>query len=196
MTIENTQAPSSIHATTLLALATGETSAIIEGQERAGQTQLVHSTQLPTDLHSAREDFEAVGFTFGDITPHDPMFMEATLPVGWKREGSDHAMWSYIVDEHDRRRVSIFYKAAFYDRSAFMSLATVYAYLSDCMHKGVPVVTDEVWATREAVVEAALRQAKYAEEQVEFWSGDDHPKYVAKYTAERDKYEALAAEHA
>jgi predicted secreted protein len=29
-------------------------------------------------------------------------------------------MWSYIVDDEGTQRVAIFYKAAFYDRDAFM----------------------------------------------------------------------------
>lgn len=122
MSIENTSTPASREVTALLALATGEVGSIIESEERAGQAQLVNSTQLPTRLQSPREDFEAVGFTFGAPTSGDPMFMEGTLPQGWKREASDHAMWSHIVDEHGRRRASIFYKAAFYDRRADMHI--------------------------------------------------------------------------
>jgi hypothetical protein len=94
----------------------------ITGMEAAGQRQLVNSTDLPSDAHGREADFVALGFTFGEPHQHDPMFRPATLPEGWTREGSEHAMWSYLVDEKGRQRVGIFYKAAFYDRSAAMSL--------------------------------------------------------------------------
>ncbi len=97
----------------------------IEAQEKAGQQELVQSDKLPTEiLYSSQEDFEALGFVFGEEVKGDPLFRHATLPEGWKREASDHDMWSYIVDENGVRRVSIFYKAAFYDRGAHMSLDT------------------------------------------------------------------------
>lgn len=94
-------------------------SAAIPAMESAGQRQLVESTQLPVN-GSDDPKILAMGITFGDISPGDDLFREATLPEGWKKEGSDHAMWSYIVDETGERRVAIFYKAAFYDRDAFM----------------------------------------------------------------------------
>lgn len=94
----------------------------IEAQESAGQAQLVNSTAIPTDMHCKPEELEALGFTLGEVHADDPMFRDATLPEGWSREGSDHAMWSYIVDERRFRRVSIFYKAAFYDRSAHLGI--------------------------------------------------------------------------
>mgnify|MGYP001592052302 CR=1 FL=1 len=203
MSIENTQDPASMELTTMLLLATGDTDAVIGAQEQAGQRQVVHSQSLPTALHSPREEFENLGFTFGQPDPHDPLFTPATLPDGWKREGSDHAMWSHIVDQAGRRRASVFYKAAFYDRDAFVSLTTVYGYLSECVRTGAPVVTDDTWATRAAVRAAALAHAKRAEEGVELWQGDGDrspdeasAKYIAEYTAERDTYAARADEYA
>jgi hypothetical protein len=195
VSIENTQDPGSVELTGMLMLATGDASAAIEAQERAGQTQLVHSDRLPTDLRSPREEFEAVGFAFGEPDSRDPMFAPATLPDGWKREGSDHAMWSYILDQYGRRRASIFYKAAFYDRSAHMGLINVSGYVRECAYQGTPIVTDDTWATREEVAKAAAAAAAYAEEQRKFWVEHDDTKYVAEYTAERDKYQAIADEY-
>jgi hypothetical protein len=95
----------------------------IERMEAAGQAQLVNSDRLPTDTgRDGDEAFIALGFTFEEPDPDDPLFRPATLPSGWKRQASDHSMWSYIVDEQGERRVAIFYKAAFYDRRAFMRL--------------------------------------------------------------------------
>lgn len=97
----------------------------IEGMERRGQQQLVASTVLPTDTRGRDAEFEALGFTFGAEVPGDPLFREATLPEGWMREGTEHAMGSVIKDERGIARVSVFYKAAYYDRKADMSIVNV-----------------------------------------------------------------------
>jgi hypothetical protein len=156
----------------LLALAigaaTGSAGEFITHQERSGQRELVNSDRLPTDMGD-QDAYEALGFTFGDPDERDPMFRPAALPPGWKREGSDHAMWSHIVDGLGRKRVAIFYKAAFYDRSAHMTLNGVHAYVWDVVHNGGEYVLDDQWATRETVL-AALRaeQERYETEAAEF----------------------------
>lgn len=100
-------------------------SGAIEAMEKRGQQQLVNSDRLPVKLGLGVDaDFIALGFTFGDPDPADPLFRPATLPAGWTRQASDHDMWSYIVDEHGKQRVAVFYKAAFYDRRASMRLVT------------------------------------------------------------------------
>lgn len=106
----------------ILQAASSSTTDAILMQESQGQREVVNSTQIPTDMHCKPEELEALGFVLGPVNANDPMFREATLPDGWQREGSDHAMWSYIVDEREFRRVAIFYKAAFYDRSAHLSI--------------------------------------------------------------------------
>jgi hypothetical protein len=53
---------------------------------------------------------------------------DAYPPAPWvrgKKVYSDHDMWSYIEDERGIKRVAIFYKAAFYDRSAYMHLQSL-----------------------------------------------------------------------
>lgn len=62
------------------------------------------------------------GFKLGKTDPNDKMFRTVTLPAGWKRRGSSHSMWSYIDDDKGRERISIFYKAAFYDRESFFNV--------------------------------------------------------------------------
>jgi len=95
----------------------------IEKQEAQGQREFVESTLLPTDFNFCKkEDFEALGFKFGEPVEGDPMFCEATLPDGWKKRATDHSMWSEIVDDTGKVRAMIFYKAAFYDRDAFIRL--------------------------------------------------------------------------
>ena len=109
----------------------------IEASEARGQRQLVESSVLPTDIRDPYEDgkllkgatrslMESWGFVFGEVVSGDPMFQNVQLPAGWKKKGSSHAMWSSVVDDKGRERLSIFYKAAFYDRSAFMGIVSRY----------------------------------------------------------------------
>lgn len=88
----------------------------IEAQEKAGQTALVNSTRMPKEMRPSREVFEAFGFVFGEAV--DDLFVDATLPAGWTRAATSHSMHSDILDEQGRKRVGVFYKAAFYDRKA------------------------------------------------------------------------------
>jgi hypothetical protein len=68
------------------------------------------------------EKLRSWGFIIGEIVSDDPIFRSVQLPSGWKKKGSDHNMWSSVVDEAEKERISVFYKAAFYDRSAFMRI--------------------------------------------------------------------------
>jgi len=95
----------------------------IEAQEARGQIELVNSTQLPTDCRD-RAVLEAAGVIFGEVSPQDPLFVEATLPEGWKKRPTTHSMWSELVDAEGKVRANIFYKAAFYDRKAHMDAVT------------------------------------------------------------------------
>ena len=96
----------------------------IEAQEARGQQMLVRSTYLPTELlRCTEEDIEALGIILGSVLKDDPLFREATLPEGWTLVPAEgHSMWNYVVDDKGNRQVAIFYKAAFYDRRAHMSL--------------------------------------------------------------------------
>jgi hypothetical protein len=93
----------------------------IEAQEARGQRDFVASTTLPIECNGCtREQIEQMGVVFGD--PVDDLFVNAQLPDGWQKKPTEHSMWSDIVDDRGRRRAAIFYKAAFYDRSAHISL--------------------------------------------------------------------------
>jgi hypothetical protein len=108
----------------------------IEAMEKQGQVEFVTSDILPTEIQdpwvndnvkgSGRKILEAWGFTFGKVVGGDTIFTQAKLPPGWTKRGSDHDMWSHILDEQGRERCSIFYKAAFYDRSAHMGISNRY----------------------------------------------------------------------
>jgi hypothetical protein len=97
----------------------------IERQEAAGQRTLVESAMIPKEISGAtREQLTALGFKFGaDV---DELFVTCELPPGWKKRGTDHSMHSDLLDEQGRKRAGIFYKAAFYDRRAHMSMLRRY----------------------------------------------------------------------
>jgi hypothetical protein len=95
----------------------------VEATEKAGQAAFVaDATALPVKIRPPDTEaaFVALGFTFGE--PIDGVFREATLPPGWVKVATGHDMWSEIHDETGRKRVAVFYKAACYDRNAFMRL--------------------------------------------------------------------------
>jgi hypothetical protein len=71
----------------------------IEASERRGQARLVHASVLPTEMHGGKALYERMGIRFGELVKDDPIFIEATLPPGWKKVGTDHAMWSKLLDE-------------------------------------------------------------------------------------------------
>lgn len=96
----------------------------IENQEALGQKQLCESDVLPMQCDKkTQETLESMGVIFKEQIKDDPLFREVILPAGWKKQKTDHSMWSDLVNEKGVKVASIFYKAAFYDRSAFIILA-------------------------------------------------------------------------
>jgi hypothetical protein len=89
----------------------------IEGSEERGQSQFVESDVLPATFRS-RAYAEKIGFVFHGPVEGDPIFVYADLPKGWRKIAGEESRHSYIVDEQGRRRVHVFYKAAYYDRHA------------------------------------------------------------------------------
>ena len=93
----------------------------IEAQEARGQRELAASSQLPTDMTGdVHAMLTEAGAVFWETGASDPLFQDVTLPEGWKIAPTDHSMWSDLVDAAGVKRASIFYKAAFYDRCAFI----------------------------------------------------------------------------
>ena len=91
----------------------------ILAQEAAGQQSLINSDTLPRQMSSDdRKALEQAGVVFGDPIPGDDLFVYVTLPEGWSKSGTSHSLHSDLVDNKGRKRASIFYKAAFYDRRA------------------------------------------------------------------------------
>lgn len=189
------------------AMSTGSPTRFIEEQESAGQDDLVSSEMLPTKAQPSDAEYEAIGITFGEPDPSDPLFRQATLPSGWRKVRTDHSMWSKILDEHGRERISVFYKAAFYDRDAFMNLGTPASYLRSLVWNdgGEPVLDDE-WLTPAVAIEALtegeqseIGEAEKADALAErpdldadYWAGraDAHRVEASKYAAMRSRIEA------
>lgn len=115
----------------------------IEEQEAQGQRQLVASSQLPAK-NNGRENvldfYKGCGIEVIGETKGDKMFLDVRLPDGWAIKPTDHSMWSRLVDNNGAERASIFYKAAFYDREAFINMLSRY-YVSFEMDKS----NNELW---------------------------------------------------
>lgn len=99
----------------------------IERQEEQGQKELIESSQLPIKINNSRKDFgdlldgefyKKIGITIR--SSGDNLFYTVTLPKGWKIKPTDHSMWSELLNDKNEKIASIFYKAAFYDRDAFI----------------------------------------------------------------------------
>jgi hypothetical protein len=98
------------------------------------------SQELPKEC--PRDALEALGFVFGEDA--DDIFVTVKFPDGWDKKATDHSMWSDLLDDKGRRRGNIFYKAAFYDRSAHMRMIPRFNIIQDYELDGAVgfVVTD------------------------------------------------------
>ena len=165
----------------------------IPNQEAQGQRGLVNSDTLPTDMghggSESKEILEAAGVKFLDEVEGDPMFQYVELPEGWEKRATDHSMWSHLVDDKGRKRASIFYKAAFYDRSAHMSLERRYQTRRDYDRQDKEGVTiaevldgDTVIHTTEPIKLPEDRDKQYAEarkadEAAHAWLDENFPEW-------------------
>jgi len=114
----------------LLAAMAGEKNSI-ENMEAAGQGAMVRSADLPIEIQGVtlEEVADHTGIKFGE--PVNELFIAAELPPGWEKKATDHSMHSDLVDQDGRKRAGIFYKAAFYDRRAFMHFYRFYDVTND-----------------------------------------------------------------
>lgn len=93
----------------------------IEALEAVGQIELCNSTKLPKDTNGCtREDLEKLGIKF--LKSYDDIFINVKLPKDWKLIPTEHSMWNDLIDENKKVIAQVFYKAAFYDRSAHIQL--------------------------------------------------------------------------
>lgn len=113
------------------------TSNAIELQESSGQHSFVASETLPTE--GDKGPLEAAGVKFLRPVDGDPLFQFVELPKGWKKQATDHSMHSDLLDEQGRKRAGIFYKAAFYDRSAHFYCNARFSVHKDYDARGVSI---------------------------------------------------------
>lgn len=126
--VENTERTSKENPARVLFEAMSNPNGHIEAMEARGTTQLAESFVLPSNglIKEKSGDFntcyaewaEKCGIKVLDLVKDDEIFVNVELPPGWKQERTDHGMWNKLLDDRGRRRAMIFYKAAFYDRSA------------------------------------------------------------------------------
>ena len=113
----------------------------IEAQEAAGQRTLVSNfNRLPKNYigrdgrNFPRELLERLGFKIGGEV--DVIFYAIEAPDGWTMKPTDHSMHSDVLDDKGRRRMGVFYKAAFYDRNAHFHFTT--RYVADVEYRDDP----------------------------------------------------------
>jgi hypothetical protein len=102
----------------------------IEAAQESAQRALVESTLLPIKFNQYFDQPEGdkwdmlarLGFVVDRSEVVTGLFYRATLPTGWKRLAMANSYGSMLVDEQGRKRATLFYKAAAYDREAFWSL--------------------------------------------------------------------------
>lgn len=104
----------------------------ISASEARGQREVVEAMVLPSVMdQTTRDALTKAGVVLGAQVPGDKLFLNATLPIGWKKRSTDHYMYSDLVDEKGRIRASIMYKAAAYDRDASISIRRRYGFRYD-----------------------------------------------------------------
>lgn len=139
-----------------IALATKDSSKAIEIQEKQGQRAVIANCCLPKivnspnpDIRSTIKDYDSMSYEerykaaklakiewtkqqyekmgIKVIDESDELFWNVELPEGWKVEATDHSMWNNLYDDKGRERATFFYKAAFYDRDAFINFNRRYS---------------------------------------------------------------------
>lgn len=195
---------------TLIRAMSGEQN-VLENMEREGQQNAIRRVQLARNLQPNKEIWEQLGFKFYDIEG-DNVLCNATLPEGWSLEATEHSMWTNILDEQGRIRGQMFYKAAFYDRSAHMSLKQRYNICTDYAEEKVDVyfgndeeklyvagtITRSLNATREARLRFYEKEDSLRKNAIN-WAQENYPNYedvtaywdlpVKKYTKSRSKHQ-------
>jgi hypothetical protein len=102
----------------------------IEEQEKRGQQELCEASELPKKINresgrrfeDAREFYESMNFKVEE-KEGDDLFYRVSFPDGWKiKPLNNHPMWNQLVNPKGEMIAQIFYKAAFYDRDAFINI--------------------------------------------------------------------------
>ena len=145
----------------------------IEDQEKRGQQSVVRNQRLPKKANShtvdnatffkgvedgmsyeerdkittaniveyTRTKYERMGIEI--VEDYDDLFWSVKLPEGWEIKATEHSMWNELRDDKGRKRASFFYKAAFYDRDAFVNFNTRFHVSVD--HVADPATDYDIW---------------------------------------------------
>jgi len=140
------------------ALITGDASGAIERSEKREQSEVVRNQRLPiksndccipreiryigatddmewkerfeierkNNEHWTKEQYKRMGIKV--IDKYDDLFLNVILPAYWEIKATDHSMWNEVIDDKGRKRITFFYKGAFYDREAFSNFEKRYTY--------------------------------------------------------------------
>ena len=158
----------------------------IESQEAMGQKWLATASVLPRLIFGndvSREELEEEwGMKF--LHDKDDLFVNVNLPDGWAivPQNRPSSYWSDLLDEHGSKRAQIFYKAAFYDRSAQMAVVTRFAIRSTHTPDGFWLAVFDHKIGTEAVVIGKCGAKEY-HRTVEFyflakdWHQQNYPDY-------------------
>lgn len=157
------------------------------------QQQLGDANALPTRIEPERADWEALGFHFGKQNETDPIFTHTLLPMGWTQEDGSGLVWKVLRDEQQRARAHAFYEPAPHLRDAHMRLLSVAEYVQWALQHDEPVVADEAWAPRQALVEVAQEATRRLLEEMRTLStGLDSVKAMVAAMDDFQRYNALA----
>jgi len=112
--------------------------AMVTGEDGRGHEFVTKTDTLPAVVEpdGAREVLEKAGVKFLGGVEGDPLFVHVKLPDGWKKVPAPHEWLTMLVDEKDRERARIFYKAALYDRQAALILVPRYGIYDSCYQVG------------------------------------------------------------
>lgn len=172
----------------------------IENQEKRGQRMVVANQRLPQKAHKScvpdeyifngiedgmswkereeivsrnnceytKSQYEKMGIEI--VSEYDDLFYNIKLPDGWEIKATDHSMWNELFDDKGRKRADFFYKAAFYDRNAFINFDTRF-------HLSVNHIADrsedyEVWSKSDFQGKIKDGQAIIFETKPEKCTGD------------------------
>ncbi len=165
----------------------------IEQQEAQGQRELVNSLQLPIRCNSPRgvnasEQYNKMGIKTLTGSKGDDLFLGVKLPTGWKKEATTHSMWNNLIDDKGRIRATFFYKAAFYDRDAFINFQTRYQTCTDFSEKDSYGYQVKDTATNEIVFNAGtlnrdsnspnyFKKQDELQESCKEWLNENHPNW-------------------
>lgn len=172
----------------------------IENQEKRGQRMVVANQRLPkkTNDHCVPDEYRFNGIKDGMsweerneitsrnnreytknqydkmgieiISEYDDLFYSVKLPEGWEIKATDHSMWNDLFDNKGRKRANFFYKAAFYDRDAFINFDT--RFHLQVGHVADPSENYEIWSKSDFQGEIKDGEMTIFETKTEKCTGD------------------------